>query len=295
MGENYYTLLGVSEDASTSEIESAYREKLKETHPDVSDRDDASERTKRLIDAKEALTDDDERRKYDSLGHENYLDAESSVQSSAGAESSDATAKEPTSTTTSSRSTETTQSTTSASGTAGTSTATGGRSSRRQRSRGSHVREDSSNTTANSSGTTDSGGDGSWHAWNTQRRYEVERGEDTQRFGGALSSQRAFVLLGSTFVVYPVLLFGALGGVFPLPVNLTVAVCVVLLIAFLQSIPEVGIIVFGIWTLLLPILMFVLLGYDPVSIRSLIAIIAVVFPLGLSVLTRVAIRPISAS
>jgi hypothetical protein len=43
MGENYYELLGVSEDASTDDIETAYRERLKETHPDVSDDEDANE------------------------------------------------------------------------------------------------------------------------------------------------------------------------------------------------------------------------------------------------------------
>jgi len=77
MSGDYYTRLGVSRDATTDEIVSAYREKLVETHPDVSDDSDASERTKTLIRAKEVLTDETERSRYDRLGHDRYLARES--------------------------------------------------------------------------------------------------------------------------------------------------------------------------------------------------------------------------
>ena len=76
MGTQYYDLLGVSPDASTAEIAAAYRERLKETHPDISDASDAGERTKRLIEAKEALTDETERARYDRLGHDRYVSIE---------------------------------------------------------------------------------------------------------------------------------------------------------------------------------------------------------------------------
>ena len=78
MAESYYELLGVAPDASEDEIERAYRERLKETHPDVSDDEDAGERTRRLIEAKEVLTDENERTRYDRLGHEAFLEAETS-------------------------------------------------------------------------------------------------------------------------------------------------------------------------------------------------------------------------
>jgi len=114
------------------------------------------------------------------------------------------------------------------------------------------------------------------------------------RFGGVFGNQDALVLLGTTFLVYPVLLFGALNPRFPLALNLFVAGCVIFVIAFLQSIPEVGMVVFGCWTLLLPPVLFVGFGLSPFSIQSVLAVTAVVFPLGLSALTRVAIRPVTA-
>jgi hypothetical protein len=76
MGGKYYERLGVPPDASTDEIAAAYREQLKDTHPDVSDASDAGERTKRLIEAKEVLTDETERARYDRLGHERYISIE---------------------------------------------------------------------------------------------------------------------------------------------------------------------------------------------------------------------------
>ena len=73
MAEQYYELLGVPSDATSDQIKSAYRDRLKETHPDVSDDADARSQTKRLIEAKEVLVDEDERARYDRLGHEEYV------------------------------------------------------------------------------------------------------------------------------------------------------------------------------------------------------------------------------
>lgn len=312
MEKSYYDLLGVSEDASTSDIERAYREKLKETHPDVSDEDDASERTKGLIEAKETLTDPDERDRYDRLGHENYVSVESATATDATSDST--TDSGPSSTTgtggsstagnvgtdqdgsdwTASSAGSTSGTSTSSSGTNGGSWAkangSGGQASTKGTTTGAAW-----NTRAQTTSQKDSSEAGTDRAWNRQRAYQVERGDDALRFGRVLSSQRALVLLGSTFVVYPVLLFGALDETFPLPVNLTVAMCVVLVVAFLQTFPEVGIVMFGAWTLLLPIMLFGLIGADPLAFRSLASLTAVAFPFGLSILTRIAIKPTSAS
>jgi len=76
MPPEYYDRLGVSADATTEEITEAYRERLKEVHPDVSDASDAGEHTKQLIEAKEVLTDETERARYDRLGHDRYVGGE---------------------------------------------------------------------------------------------------------------------------------------------------------------------------------------------------------------------------
>jgi hypothetical protein len=79
----FYEVLGVDADASTEAIEDAYREQVKEYHPDVSDRPNAREAFQRINRAREVLTDREERARYDRLGHETYLARQRRGQSSA--------------------------------------------------------------------------------------------------------------------------------------------------------------------------------------------------------------------
>jgi len=72
MGETFYDVLGVGVDASQSEIEAAYRERVKETHPDLNDAADARDAFQRVQTAEEVLGDPDERARYDRLGHASY-------------------------------------------------------------------------------------------------------------------------------------------------------------------------------------------------------------------------------
>jgi molecular chaperone DnaJ len=76
MSEDFYDVLGVSRDADESEIQQAYREKVSEYHPDVNDDPDAEETFKKIQKAKDVLTDDEKRQRYDQLGHERYQEAE---------------------------------------------------------------------------------------------------------------------------------------------------------------------------------------------------------------------------
>lgn len=73
MGETLYAVLGVAEGADAAAIERAYRDRVKTEHPDVSDDPDACEQFKRLTFARDTLVDDDERERYDRLGHARYV------------------------------------------------------------------------------------------------------------------------------------------------------------------------------------------------------------------------------
>lgn len=73
MSRTYYDLLGVTPDADTTRVRAAYRDRVKEVHPDVSEHPDAAERFRRLTAAKETLCDPEERARYDRLGHEQYV------------------------------------------------------------------------------------------------------------------------------------------------------------------------------------------------------------------------------
>ena len=73
MGESFYTVLGVGTDADADAIERAYRDRVKECHPDVSDTPGARQRFKRLTVARDTLVAGDERFRYDTLGHERYV------------------------------------------------------------------------------------------------------------------------------------------------------------------------------------------------------------------------------
>lgn len=70
-GRDYYEVLGVSRDASDSEIKKAFRNLARELHPDVNDHDPAAEdKFKEAAEAYEVLSDPESRRTYDTYGPE---------------------------------------------------------------------------------------------------------------------------------------------------------------------------------------------------------------------------------
>jgi len=277
MDGSYYSLLGVSPDATREEIKVAYRNRLKETHPDVNDSADASERTQELLKAKQVLTDPDERERYDSLGHAAYMARDEGTEGPNPSKTASDTATQHTSTTTEEKSKQKDQQADNRQSQTTTETV-GGSASWYNRSDG-HV------------GTPQwtEGGSDEWNPWTVNGSYAVRRSDNT--FQSIIFSSKSLVLLAATFVVYPALIFGALFPAFPLPVRLLIGLCAVFVVAFLQSIPEVGIFVFGTWSIILPVVLLSM----PISFVSPVGItilLAVLFPLGLSILTRVVIRPV---
>ena len=66
---DYYEVLGVSKDASETEIKSAFRKLAKKYHPDVSKEPDAAEKFKEAQEAYAVLSDSSKRSQYDQFGH----------------------------------------------------------------------------------------------------------------------------------------------------------------------------------------------------------------------------------
>ena len=68
---DYYEVLGVARDATDSEIKRAFRSLARKHHPDKNPDDPESEkRFKEVQEAYAVLTNPEERRKYDTFGHE---------------------------------------------------------------------------------------------------------------------------------------------------------------------------------------------------------------------------------
>jgi molecular chaperone DnaJ len=68
-GKDYYSVLGVSRNASEREIKQAYRKLARQYHPDVNAGDKSAEaKFKRINEAYEVLSDKEKRRKYDQFG-----------------------------------------------------------------------------------------------------------------------------------------------------------------------------------------------------------------------------------
>lgn len=278
----YYDVLGVARDADAERVRAAYRERVKEVHPDVSDRPDAAERFRTLSAARDVLCDPDERARYDQLGHEAYVgesigphgdstapspggedDPEPDDDDAAAADEADASGE------------------TARAGTAnGESGGTDWRNQRRRNRRhadawasgrgagpqdGGH-RWDAADAKAaagdasaaadasakNASRTGYVGSDeASWYRTGAgdATGYSVStRTDSAVRF----TAERGLLAV-AVFICYPMLLGVAVLPLFGTLVRVAAAVCALLVVAQTLSIPESGVLVFGALTLTAPV------------------------------------------
>jgi curved DNA-binding protein CbpA len=83
----YYDLLGVSTDASEEEIQEAYRELVRETHPDINDEPNAREQMVELSKARDVLTDTQKRAEYNAEQNIAGGDTQETTHTTTGSES----------------------------------------------------------------------------------------------------------------------------------------------------------------------------------------------------------------
>ncbi|MFX0558630.1 DnaJ C-terminal domain-containing protein [Maribacter sp. CXY002] len=87
---DYYKVLGVNKDASTSDIKKAYRKLARKYHPDLNPNDaEAEKKFKQLNEANEVLSDPEKRKKYDDYGKDWQHAEEFEKQRKARSESGD--------------------------------------------------------------------------------------------------------------------------------------------------------------------------------------------------------------
>ena len=70
MARDYYEVLGVSRDASSEELQQAFRRLARQNHPDVNKDPGAEERFKEVNEAYSTLSDPETRKKYDRFGED---------------------------------------------------------------------------------------------------------------------------------------------------------------------------------------------------------------------------------
>ncbi|WP_049923290.1 J domain-containing protein [Halopiger djelfimassiliensis] len=325
MGETYYDVLDVDPDASQDEITAAYRERVLETHPDHNDDPDAAEQFDRVSTAESVLTDATERARYDRLGHDAYVRfvQQSGPSDRSGAD--DLGNRSETSTATRSDATNASatrdareprgndRGTTGRSERHRTGTAAGGhtrshharhrdqrrRKTDRQRSSaewpfgaGGNGASGPSRTTATSTDATRSerdaeptdGSDSQYdvHGWDDEVDIEWE--------GRPIDTGTA-VTVGCIWLCYPLLLFSSLTPLFPTVVNAIVAGCTLVLAGYLLTIPRIATAVFGCWSVLVPVGLFLIAPTELLSLRGLLALGFVWIPFGYALAVWWALRP----
>jgi len=255
MVRTFYDVLEVPPSATAEDIEAAYRERLKDTHPDLNGEESTTEAVKIVIAAGDVLTDADERRRYDRLGHETYVavtDTDDPAEPGTASADPTAQASSPSSNTDAVDQ--------------GTVTDPGGPSRR------------PSDTDTVDAGNVNPEGV-SWASVGTAPSHEPS---GPAEYAGP-RSERSILFL-SSLIAYPILVLASTLSPFPVPFRLLLGVCATALVIYLVSVPVVSIPVFGFWTLVAAVVI-ALSGIPVFSVTCLGAIVVTAGPLGLAVVS----------
>jgi curved DNA-binding protein CbpA len=313
MTETFYDVLDVGTDATQDEITAAYRERVKETHPDLNDSADAAEAFQRVAEAEEVLSDPDERARYDRLGHASYqrlfgdadgwgrgrdddgTDEESGGERATGDErrrwadgthgnrnrrqeypgSDREAAGEGNRTSRSYYVGDTGDSG------GGASTASGGTSASASTDGGATAAGSAFDGAARRT-TRDQGEhvaseaeeDDEWEGFSVHDWDEEELAQEPVRVS---LSQQSMVLAGLTFLMYPFLAYVTVSPQLNLFVNVVIGACTLLLLGYLLTIPRVAVVGFGALSVGLP-LVLAFVGVNLLAPMSVFLVGACVVP-----------------
>ncbi|WP_229770559.1 J domain-containing protein [Halorhabdus sp. CBA1104] len=229
MARTFYDVLGVPESATVDEIESAYRERVKETHPDVTDEEDAHETVQRVIEARDVLADEAERAKYDRLGHEAYVQQ---------------TAHEPTdANNTADQAPDNREETVSTGRNRGEWTRDTRRAEADWWEEPADKPPESQKTTSDRTvGEHVAEADGEGVGWTNGSGYAVRQptASNELNWSRLFPGSQSAVLLLAAFICYPMLVVSSVYPPFSLIVNLVVGACTLVIVIYFVSIPRSG-------------------------------------------------------
>ncbi|MCL9814121.1 DnaJ domain-containing protein [Natranaeroarchaeum aerophilus] len=292
MAEDFYDVLDVSEDATQEEITAAYREKVKEYHPDQSDREDASDRFKEVVDAEEVLGDEDERERYDRIGHAAYVGTETVEETTPTPEDVEfdgvdweAASRDP------------------SDGWWESHHARHRRRRDRQTSAWEWAEQSSGATAGASTPGAKTGGSATGGTASNSARGTATSGANPRQAGGGSSfavtdsstdpssggfltpalTQETVFLVAVSLLIYPMLLVSTIVDLFLFPIRVTTGVLLFLTAGYLLTVPGIGVLVFGTLSVFVPAILFTTGLLFPLTMRVVFAVLLIWIPFGYAV------------